>query len=148
MNKYIKLTLVILALIGAVVSGYLWYHHNVLVSGSDGALVPCKIGESFNCDLVNTSVYAEILGVPIAAFGLLAYLLVVCLVLLGSHFVSDDTRNLSLFWITGLMTLYSLYLFYVSKFMIGSYCIFCMTSYLVTFGLFGTVYFGLNPLKK
>jgi uncharacterized membrane protein len=140
MKNYLKFLLILLALLGAIISGYLWYHHIVLVENlNSDNLVPCEIGESFNCDLVNTSVYSEMFGIPIAAFGLLAYLLILGLVLI--NYPKNQIRKIHiLLTLTGLMSAYSIYLFIISKTVIGSYCLFCMATYLINFSLFGLVY--------
>jgi len=141
-TKYLTLLIVILSFIGAIVSGYLWYHHIVLTEQREDAnLIPCTIGDSFNCDTVNTSSYSELFGIPIAIFGLLSYIMVG---LIGVFIFFSNKKNIWLILnvMTGLMSLYGIYLFYISKFMIGAYCIFCIVTYLCSFGLFGSSYLG------
>ena len=141
--KYLKIGAIILPILGIIVSGYLWYNHNVLLNSENGdGLIPCTFGNSFNCDIVNSSSYSEIYGVPIAGLGLLSYVIVLLIALW------KDARKWGvLLGVTGLMSLYSISLFYISKFVIGSYCIFCIVSYAITFGLLGIAYLGFSRTK-
>jgi uncharacterized membrane protein len=66
-DRLLRLALGLLALAGAAVSGYL-----VWARGT-GAELACSTG---GCETVQSSAYAELLGVPVAALGLAAYLLV------------------------------------------------------------------------
>ncbi len=95
----------------------------------------CNISASFNCDKVNKSPWATILGIPVAALGLLAYLFVALLVTLRkvieriSGFTSKD------FWqyisiIVFVMLAFQIYLTCIEVFVIGALCIVCLGSQL------------------
>ena len=62
------------ALAGVAVSSVSLYHH---FSKSKSSF--CDINASFNCDLVNRSIYSTVLGVPVALIGILDYLLILAL---------------------------------------------------------------------
>lgn len=151
-ERTLQISIIIFSIIGALFSGYLWYQHNALIEQREGALlIPCTIGDSFNCDVVNTSSYSELFGVPIAVFGLLSYLivgLIGVMLLFNNKKIINNKKNIWLFLslITGLMSLYGIYLFYVSSFLIGAYCIFCIVTYLCSFGLFFCSYLGWKEL--
>ena len=66
-DRLLRVSLGVLALAGAAVSAYL-----VWVRGT-GAELACSTG---GCQTVQSSAYAELLGVPVAVLGLAAYLLV------------------------------------------------------------------------
>jgi uncharacterized membrane protein len=66
-DRLLRVSLGFLALAGAAVSAYL-----VWARGT-GAELACSTG---GCETVQSSTYAELLGVPLAALGLAAYLLV------------------------------------------------------------------------
>ncbi|MGH3020196.1 MAG: vitamin K epoxide reductase family protein [Gaiellaceae bacterium] len=66
-DRLLRVSLGLLALAGAAFSGYL-----VWARGT-GAELACSTG---GCETVQSSAYAELLGVPVAALGLAAYLLV------------------------------------------------------------------------
>lgn len=58
-------TISILSLIGLITSIYLVYNH--YAPPQAGSF--CDFGETVSCSLVNTSVYSELFGVPVALFG-------------------------------------------------------------------------------
>src|SRR5271167_3009983 len=58
----------ILALAGMVVSSVSLRHH---YGASETSY--CDFGASFNCDIVNRSIYSTVLGVPDALIGILGY---------------------------------------------------------------------------
>jgi protein-disulfide isomerase/uncharacterized membrane protein len=71
--KLLKLN-VVLYLIAAAVAGYMVWHHYELVNGEAGFASFCSINKTMNCDVVNASKYSEILGIPLATWGLAYYL--------------------------------------------------------------------------
>ena len=73
-DRALRAALVAVALAGAVVAGY------VLASRwADSGLI-CSTG---GCETVQSSAYAELIGQPVAAFGVVGYLLVAALALGG-----------------------------------------------------------------
>ena len=66
-DRLLRVTLGVLALAGAAVSGYL-----VWARGT-GAELACSTG---GCETVQSSAYADLLGIPVAVLGLLAYVFV------------------------------------------------------------------------
>ena len=67
--RRILLLIAVLALAGALVSSVSLYHHY----GSSETSY-CDFGESFNCDIVNRSIYSVFLGIPVALIGMVGYL--------------------------------------------------------------------------
>src|SRR5208283_3550281 len=61
-------SIAILALAGVVVSSVSLHHHYGTTETSY-----CDFGASFNCDIVNRSIYSTVLGVPDALIGILGY---------------------------------------------------------------------------
>jgi uncharacterized membrane protein len=96
----------------------------------------CQAG----CSTVLNSPYAEILGQPLALFGLGAYLSVFVLAIAPRLFGSDSadailqrpqlaqSTQLPLFLVTGAMTLFSGYLIYLLATQIQAICYFCIAS--------------------
>jgi len=68
-GKNLRITLVVLALVGVLTMGYLISLH---YSHSYNSF--CDLGESFSCDVVNKSLYSEILGIPVSLLGFLYFL--------------------------------------------------------------------------
>jgi protein-disulfide isomerase/uncharacterized membrane protein len=71
--KYLKLNLWFF-LIGIAVSGYLVWHHYELINGDAGFGSFCSISTTVDCDAVNSSIYSELFGIPLATWGLSYYL--------------------------------------------------------------------------
>ena len=116
----------IVALGGLADSTYLTIHHLTAEP------VPCSI--IAGCETVLTSPYAEIGGVPLAAFGAAAYFTAFSLALFTAF------GNHGLWKIYGvqatLMAAVSLYLIYVQYFLIHAWCQYCLVSAAISFTLF------------
>src|SRR2546428_8255193 len=65
-------TALVLSLLGATVSTVTLVVHQRLANGT-GYTSFCNLGGIVNCDAVLGSRYADLLGVPVAAWGLLAF---------------------------------------------------------------------------
>ena len=120
----------LLALAGIGVSGYLTWAHLA------GQSVVC--GPSHSCDTVQQSVYSEVAGIPVALFGLLAYLAIFFLTLLRGH-ISEDLDSyipLAVFGISLIGVLYSAYLTYLELFVIYAICWWCVSSAIIITALF------------
>lgn len=114
------------ALVGVVDSVYLTVHHFT------DEPVPCTI--TGGCESVLTSSYAEIAGIPLAAFGAAAYFTAFSLSLLAAF---GDKRMWAAFGVlVSLMAGFSIWLIYLQGFVIGAFCQFCLLSALTTFSLF------------
>lgn len=115
----------LLALAGIGVSGYLTWAH--LANQS----VAC--GQSQGCDIVQQSVYSEIGGIPIALFGLLAYVTLFVLTLLRSYGPEsfEEYIPLAIFGISLIGMLYSAYLTYLELFVIYAICRWCVSSAII-----------------
>lgn len=126
----------IVALIGLADSVYLTVHHYT------AAPVPCSLIEG--CETVLTSAYAEIAGVPLAAFGALAYFAAFALALLTAF---GDRRMWTLFGVlVAMMAVFTCWLIYVQGFLIGAFCQFCLLSAATTFTLL--ILFGVSRLGR
>lgn len=127
-NAVAKLPLAaaVVALIGLVDAVYLTIHH------LSGEQVPCSV--TGGCETVLTSYYAEIAGIPLAAFGAAAYFLAFSLAILAAF------GNRKLWFLFGvqvsLMAAFSLWLFYLQAFVIKAFCQFCLLSAATTLTLF------------
>ncbi|MCZ7668805.1 MAG: vitamin K epoxide reductase family protein [Chloroflexi bacterium] len=110
--------------LGLLVSGYLAYVETTQIQAVCG-----PVGE---CNVVQSSPYAQIMGIPIAVFGLLFYLALAGLWLAqrfenASRLVAPALVALTLFGV-----LFSLYLTLLELLVIGAICAWCLASAVVT----------------
>ena len=115
----------VVALIGLADSVYLTVHHFT------SEPVPCSL--ITGCETVLTSSYAEIAGVPLAAFGALGYFIAFSLAL----FTAFGNRLMwTLFGVQAvIMSLVTVWLLYLQAFVIGAFCQFCLISAATSFTL-------------
>lgn len=127
-----------LSLVGAGVATYLTTLHVRHVG--TGAASSCNFGGPFNCDVVNTSEYSAVLGVPVSHFALLLYLLCFLLAVTGLRSRDDKERarlHLLVLTLAAMATVVSLGLAYVSVFVLKALCAFCTVLYAVNLALLG-----------
>jgi uncharacterized membrane protein len=112
-----------LCLIGFCVAGYLAY-----VETTQGTAVCGPVGD---CNTVQQSEYARLFGIlPIGILGLAGYVMIF-LAWLVARYASGrimDLAAISLFIMTVLGTLFSMYLTWLEPFVIGATCAWCLTS--------------------
>ena len=109
-----RFVLFLLALCGVVVSVLaLQVHYSA-------STAPCSINAKWDCGIVNHSQFAEVMGFPVAAIGIVGYLALAWFAL---------ARQRALF--AGAATVgfaYSLYLGYIEKSVLGVWCQYCVIS--------------------
>jgi uncharacterized membrane protein len=113
----------VLALAGMVVSSVSLYHHY-----GTSKTTYCDFGDSFNCDIVNRSVYSTVLGVPDALIGILGYGLLLALATI--YRAKAETPFMLLLASTAGLG-FALYLTYIEKFVLATWCILCLSSLLL-----------------
>lgn len=123
--RRIFLLIAILALAGIVVSSVSLHHH----FGTSQTNY-CDFGASFNCDIVNRSVYSTVLGVPDALIGILAYGL---LLGLATFYRTKAETPLMLLIASTAGLGFALYLTYIEKFVLATWCILCLSSLTLIF---------------
>jgi uncharacterized membrane protein len=109
--------LIVLAVIGIALAGYLTYVHYANIQ------VACVQGHN-ECEAVQTSVYSKLAGVPVALLGLIGYI-----VILGTLLVrqSETTRLATLAIALGGWG-FSVYLTYREVFSLEKICEWCVGS--------------------
>jgi vitamin-K-epoxide reductase (warfarin-sensitive) len=85
----------------------------------------CEFGEKFNCDIVNRSEYSSVMGIPVAAIGLVGYGVLAALATIYRARRETPTRQLSVA-IAGLA--FALYLTYIEAYVLDTWCILCLSS--------------------
>jgi vitamin-K-epoxide reductase (warfarin-sensitive) len=109
-----RFLIVLLALAGAVVSGLALHVHY------SNDVQPCDINAHWDCGIVNHSRYAMIGPVPVAAVGIVGYLLLAVVAIL---------RRRGLVLAGALLGLaYALYLSNIEAHKLEVWCLYCVTS--------------------
>jgi uncharacterized membrane protein len=124
--KKFAIAAAIVALVGLGDAIYLTIHHYT------ARPVPCSILEG--CEMVLTSQYATIMGIPLALYGAIAYLIAFVLAVL-TIFGKRKTWFLFGLQVT-VMSVFTIWLLYVQGIVLEAFCQFCLLSALVTFTLF------------
>jgi len=109
-----------LALAGMVVSSVSLRHHYGTSQTSY-----CDFGASFNCDIVNRSIYSTVLGVPDALIGIVGYGL---LLALATFYRARAEAPFMLLIASTAGLGFALYLTYVEKFVLATWCVLCLSS--------------------
>lgn len=140
-----ELTILVLAVIGALLAAYALALH---YAPSEGSF--CNISANINCDKVNKSPWAEFLGIPVALGGLVAYLLVFLLFLkrrMVQKVLSFTKKDFAqyLFYFILVMFLFQVYLTYIEVAVIKAYCLICVGSQLVVLLM---LIFGWKEFRK
>lgn len=116
------MAIAMISLVGVVIALYLtlykWGHIGQLT---------CSVG---SCETVNTSRWSELLGLPVAAWGLGAYVAMLGLALAGLQPSLAESRAVSwaLVALSGWSVLFSGWLTYVELFVLRALCVYCVTS--------------------
>jgi uncharacterized membrane protein len=118
--RRVFVAIAVLALAGVAVSSVSLYHHY-----GTSQTTYCDFGESFNCDIVNRSIYSTVLGVPDALIGILGYtgLLALATVYRAK---AEAPAMLLVASVAGLS--FALYLTYIEGFVLATWCILCLSS--------------------
>src|SRR5688500_16085978 len=116
----------VVALLGLADSVYLTIQHFT------DEPVPCTLISG--CEKVLTSQYAEMFGIPTAAFGAAAYFLAFSLAVLAAY--GNRSMWTAFGALVGIMTAFTIYLMYLQAFVIGAFCQFCLLSAASTLTLF------------
>src|SRR5207249_4494951 len=114
--------IVLLALVGLLVATYLWLY-------KIGVLGELRCGTG-SCEYVQTSRYAELLGVPVALFGVVGYATLLSLGLAGLQPALASDRRVSVL-LAALATVgfgFTLYLTAIELFVLHAICRWCVAS--------------------
>lgn len=118
-----RLIILILAFIGLGIMSYLTYIHYADVESF------CDLTEEVSCDVVTTSIYSEIFGIPVSIMGLIFFSIII--------FSTFRERKKEIFQTIFILSLFvlipSLYLTLLEIFVIKSICILCESSKVIMF---------------
>lgn len=120
-----RMVVAVLALVGFFVALYLWAH-NVGLTGP----IQCGIGD---CETVQSSQYAKMGPIPVSGIGVLGYLAVMGLSMLGLQPVLRTSARIGGLLLAGSAAgvAFSVYLTYLEAFVIHAWCQYCVASAIV-----------------
>ncbi|MBN2804452.1 MAG: thioredoxin domain-containing protein [Deltaproteobacteria bacterium] len=131
--KYLIALFLLLLLAGTVVSVELTRIHFKTHTDSSFQSI-CALSKVVNCETVAKSQYAVFAGLPVAVWGLAAYLfMTIFLLVLLKKVPARPFLNVLFSVVSIIFLAVAAVLAYVSHFIIGSLCIFCASLYLINF---------------
>jgi len=131
-----RVLLGVLAVAGLLMSAYLTWVHLL-------GLTPACLSGNGGCETVQSSRYAEILGVPVAALGMGGYA-----GLLLSAVLRDEGGALLGLFVTLVSVIFSAYLTYLELFVIYAICRWCVTSAALMTAAFILCVVRISQLRK
>lgn len=112
----------LLLVVGLLVAGYLAYIETTLAEATCGVMG--------NCNAVQQSAYARIMGVPVGIIGIVAYITILVLWLVNCYRQRQWIEAV-LFASAFMGVVFSIYLTVLEPFVIGASCVWCLTSAVV-----------------
>ena len=115
----------VVGLLGLVDSIYLLREH--IYSGGATCTFESGLGSFFACDIVTTSQYAVVFGIPVALFGVVFYTMILLSVFLYRNVGSSAGRYA--WWIlSDIGVLGTVWFLYLQAFVLNAYCLYCLFS--------------------
>ena len=112
----------VLVVIGIGISGYLSY-----VKLTETQTI-CIEGGAFNCEVVQSSIYAKLFNIPIAYLGFATYLVIGALLFLQNRVAFLEEYGVMIqFGIILFAFLFSLWLVYLQAFQLKAFCLWCLS---------------------
>jgi vitamin-K-epoxide reductase (warfarin-sensitive) len=119
-NRVLFVIIAVLSLAGVIISSVSLQRHY-----AKSATDFCEIGQNFSCDIVNRSEYSTIMDIPVAAIGVVGYLLLFGLSTFWRLREKTSNRLLAAAF-AGLA--FALYQTYIEKYRLMTWCILCLVS--------------------
>ena len=137
--KWVLVAFLVVSFLGFLDATYLTIEH------FKGVIPPCTF--LAGCELVTTSSYSVVFGVPVALGGSLYYLTVFVLSVLSWQFRKEKLLRIA-FALTIFGVLASLWFLYLQIFVIKAICIYCVFSVITSTTLFVVAIFGRRKLQE
>ncbi len=140
----------LLSLVGLAITGYLVFLHLGLMRGELLGGSACGGHGALNCHAVTASRWAELLGIPLAFWGLLSYVVMLALSLFGAQSDEDGAQSINLIWLLALVMVgMDAWLFYLMAVKIRYFCLFCLITYGVNLLLLVVAWqaLGTSPIR-
>ena len=138
----------ILSLVGLGLAGYLIFLHLGLLRGELLGGPACSTGV-LNCHAVTSGPLGSLFGMPLAFWGVLGYLAMLGLVLVGQQFPDWAAQAVKLLFVLALLSvLVDLWLCFSMVFLIRMYCLFCLLTYAVNLSLLLVAWRGVEAPRS
>jgi vitamin-K-epoxide reductase (warfarin-sensitive) len=126
-NRFLFVAIAVLAVAGMAVSAVSLQRHY-----AKSASKFCDVGEHFNCDIVNRSEWSTVMGIPVAGIGVVGYGALFALATFYRRRPETPLRMVAAS-VAGLA--FALYLTYIEGYVLGTWCILCLSSLCVIAGI-------------
>jgi uncharacterized membrane protein len=130
----------ILALLGVLIAAYLTLYKLGYIG-----MLSCSVG---SCERVNSSRWATFLGAPVAAWGLVTYIVLLALALSGLQGAALRATAWFTTLLSGWGVVFSAWLTWLESFVIRGYCIWCLTSATIMTLIFITSLVALRQERR
>lgn len=134
--------LALLAVVGICIALYLTLYKFGVIG-----VLSCSVG---SCEMVNTSKWSMLFGLPIAAWGLGAYVVLLVLAIIGGTESREESVPIAqlLVAVAGFSVLFSAWLTYLELFVIHAICIWCLSSAALWVVILGVCLADLRALSR
>jgi protein-disulfide isomerase/uncharacterized membrane protein len=121
---------------------YLTLQHFQLKLGLADGKSACNISSTFNCDSVAISSFSMFAGFPVAIWGMATNaILFIMIAVAFLNLTQNSLRWLRFsFYLSLLVALTSVIMFFISSFILKTYCLYCMGAYLLSFLTAGALF--------
>lgn len=121
MKRISRIPIIVIAIAGIAIMGYLTYIHYANVQSF------CDISQEVSCDVVTTSIYSELFGIPVSVLGIFYFITVLWLI----FYAKAERAYRGILLLTAFALMPSLYLSLTEYVFIKSVCVLCETSKLL-----------------
>ncbi len=140
-GDWLRPAMLLLVVLGLLIAGYMSLTEltgsAIVCPGGTESVIPGPGSISVDCASVNNSIYAKLLGIPVAVIGFAGYLAIGAVLLLERHIaLLQDYGRLLVFGMALFGFLFSAYLTYIEFFVIYMVCTWCLTQAVVMTLLF------------
>ncbi len=133
-KKFLVLS-IIATFLALFVHAYLALKYYNLNFGMAQGQSSCNISSLFNCDATSASSYAQVYGVPVAVWGLATNLVLLLLSLIAWTGFAERPERVQrfAFFLSLIIALTSIFMGLISSFKLGTYCLYCILVYFLSF---------------
>ncbi|MCB0356179.1 MAG: DsbA family protein, partial [Bdellovibrionales bacterium] len=111
-----------------------WTYYPLKYARSTGESL-CNLNATFNCDAVAASSFSSFLNIPMAIWGLTTNIVFLIALLIYALRLTDERERAwrNVFYLSSFIALTSIFMAAISLFLINSFCLFCIGTYICSF---------------